>query len=95
MGVAVISDEHGNFYRVHRILMPDGSMFIYENKKTSAETAAAPTNNVVVASPTDADSTTTISQTPPDVKPDVVEPHLFTKTMESTLKGRGLQSLMI
>ncbi len=69
MGAVVRIDEEGNFYKVHRVLMPDGSTFIYENNRTNAETAAATTDNDVVASPTDIDSTITVSQSEQSVNP--------------------------
>lgn len=39
MGVVIRFDKGKNYYKIHRILMPDGSSFVYENNKSSAERA--------------------------------------------------------
>lgn len=52
MGVAIRRDESNLYYKVHRILMPDGTSFLYENKKEStAERAGAA--ETAVTSPAD------------------------------------------
>ncbi len=57
MGVVVRQNEGNNYYKIHRILMPDGSVFVYKSK-SNAETAGA---NKLVTSPTDVASNTNIS----------------------------------
>jgi len=55
MAAVVRLNDTGNYYKVHRILMPDGTQFVYENEKSTAEPAGAATNGAVT-SPTDSAS---------------------------------------
>ena len=68
MAAVVRIDEHGNYYKIHRILMPNGSSFVYENKISNAETAEADLQNKPVVSPTDVAYNNIISQSDEDVK---------------------------
>ncbi len=68
MAAVVRIDEHGNYYKIHRILMPNGSSFVYENKISNAETAEADLQNKPVVSPTDVAYNDIISQSDEDVK---------------------------
>ena len=48
----VVRQEGKNYYKVHRLLMPDGSQFIFNTKRDIAETAGGVNNNSGL-SPTD------------------------------------------
>ena len=49
---AVIKQDSGkNVYKVHRILLPDGSSFVYKNNESSAERAEVNTQNVPTRTP--------------------------------------------
>ena len=67
MAAVVRIDEHGNYYKIHRILMPNGSSFVYENKISNAETAEADLQNKPVVSPTDVAYNDIVSHTSEDV----------------------------
>lgn len=55
----VVREEDKNYYKVHRLLMPDGSQFIFDEKRDTAETAGGVDNNSGL-SPTDNVSTDSI-----------------------------------
>ena len=53
--------EDNNYYKVHRLLMPDGSQFILDEKRDTAETAGGVRNDSGL-SPTDNVSKISISE---------------------------------
>ena len=59
---AVVRQEGKNYYKVHRLLMPDGSQLILNNKRDIAETVGGVNNNSGL-SPTDNISKGSIPQT--------------------------------
>ena len=59
---AVVRQEGKNYYKVHRLLMPDGSQLILNNKRDIAETAGGVNDNSGL-SPTDNISKGSIPQT--------------------------------
>ena len=67
MGVVVRRDNGTNYYKVHRILMPDGSTFVYENRINSAERAAGHSQSEIAGSPAVAVYDNNISQQSPIV----------------------------
>ena len=68
MAAVVRIDENGNYYKIHRILMPDGSTFVYENKINNAGRAAAVTQGKTVDTPTDVVYKDNITQNGENVK---------------------------
>ena len=68
MAAVIRLDGENNYYKVHRILMPDGSSFVYENKISNAETAEWPQNNETTLSPADVAYNDIVSQNDEDVK---------------------------
>lgn len=68
MAAVIRLDGENNYYKVHRILMPDGSSFVYENKISNAETAEWPQNNETTLSPADVAYDDIVSQNDEDVK---------------------------
>ena len=67
MAAVIRLDGENNYYKVHRILMPDGSSFVYENKISNAETAEWPQNNETTLSPADVAYDDIVSQNDEDV----------------------------
>ena len=64
---AVVRQEDKNYYKVHRLLMPDGSQFVLDEKRDTAETAGGVDNNSGL-SPTDNVSKISISDSNEKVK---------------------------
>ncbi len=63
----VVRQEDNNYYKVHRLLMPDGSQFILDEKRDTAERAGGVDNNSGL-SPTDNVSKISISDSNEKVK---------------------------
>ena len=51
MGVVIRFDKGKNYYKIHRILMPDGSSFVYKNNESSAERAVPNAENALGRTP--------------------------------------------
>lgn len=61
----VIREEGKNYFKLHRVFMPDGSLFEFqETKRSNAETAGLRNANL---SPTNVTSINRIHQNEPDV----------------------------
>jgi len=59
----IVRQEGDNYYKVHRLMLPDGSSFVFDKKRDIAERAGGVENNSGL-SPTDNISTNSIPQTP-------------------------------
>ncbi len=99
----VVRMEGKNYYKLHRVLMPDGGLFMY-NKKSNAETAAATTS--VVDTPTDIASKNSIrypdenvnsefSQSTPDKLKKLESENAKLKEVNSILKRFFRQTAMV
>lgn len=64
---AVVRQEDKNYYKVHRLIMPDGSHFVLDEKRDTAERAGGVDNNSGL-SPTDNVSNTSIPNLAENVK---------------------------
>ena len=60
MAVVVKKTNH-NYYKMHRIVMPDGSQFVFENEKNRAEPSGATSKTDAHATTTDSVSTNSIT----------------------------------
>ena len=67
MAIAVSITNH-NYYKMHRIVMPDGSQFIFKNEKNRAEPSGATSKVDAVTSTTDSVSTNSITNSSKNVK---------------------------
>ncbi len=86
----VVRQEDNNYYKVHRLLMPDGSQFILDEKRDTAETAGGVDNNSGL-SPTDNVSKISISDSNEKVKqfsiPDIARGKTAPELWEMSQKG--------
>ena len=67
MGVVVQRTNGTNRYKTHRIIMPDGSVFVFENKKTETKTGGKP-SDVEGGTPIRSVFTDSVAQTEAEIK---------------------------